>query len=296
MTAGTVKTPVTVLGLGSMGAALARALLAAGHPTTVWNRSLERAGPVVAAGAVRADTPADAVAASPTTIVSLIDYDAVDAVLDRVGDALDGRVLVILTNGSPEQARDTAARAERLGAAGYLDGGIMAVPSMIGDSGAMILYSGDGDEFATHQNTLAALGTAVYVGADYGLASLYDLALLSAMYGMFSGFLHAAALVGTEQIPATGFTTQLLAPFLEAMIGALPELAGQIDSGDYRSNGSTLEMQTSAMDLVMFSERRGVSGALIAPLLDLMRQRVAQGYGDHDLSSIIDLIRAPASG
>jgi len=35
----TCTTPITLLGLGDMGTALARAWLAAGHPLTVWNRS-----------------------------------------------------------------------------------------------------------------------------------------------------------------------------------------------------------------------------------------------------------------
>src|ERR1700754_1265589 len=56
---------VTVLGLGAMGSALARAFIAAGHPTTVWNRAPEKAAALVAAGAARADTAATAVAARP---------------------------------------------------------------------------------------------------------------------------------------------------------------------------------------------------------------------------------------
>src|ERR1044072_8092422 len=52
--------PVTVLGLGPMGQALAGAFLAQGHPTTVWNRTAARAGGLVARGATRADTGAAA--------------------------------------------------------------------------------------------------------------------------------------------------------------------------------------------------------------------------------------------
>ncbi|WP_179889065.1 NAD(P)-binding domain-containing protein, partial [Streptomyces sp. f51] len=43
--------PLTLLGLGSMGAALARTWLAAGHPLTVWNRSPGRTAELAAAGA-----------------------------------------------------------------------------------------------------------------------------------------------------------------------------------------------------------------------------------------------------
>ncbi|MFD4375859.1 NAD(P)-binding domain-containing protein, partial [Streptomyces sp. NPDC058527] len=57
------NTPVTVIGLGSMGSALAAAFLAAGHPTTVWNRTPERAAPRPGGGAPGAAPPAAAGAA-----------------------------------------------------------------------------------------------------------------------------------------------------------------------------------------------------------------------------------------
>lgn len=44
------RPPVTVLGTGAMGAALAETLLGAGHPTTVWNRTPGRADPLAAKG------------------------------------------------------------------------------------------------------------------------------------------------------------------------------------------------------------------------------------------------------
>ncbi len=45
------KPPVTVLGLGALGKALATAFLTNGHPTTVWNRTADKADPLVALGA-----------------------------------------------------------------------------------------------------------------------------------------------------------------------------------------------------------------------------------------------------
>lgn len=42
---------IAFLGLGHMGAAMARRLLAAGFPLTVWNRTAEKAEPLVAEGA-----------------------------------------------------------------------------------------------------------------------------------------------------------------------------------------------------------------------------------------------------
>ncbi|PRH77847.1 hypothetical protein C6N75_18085 [Streptomyces solincola] len=72
---------VTVLGLGPMGRALAGAFLAAGARTTVWNRTPGRDRELVERGAVGARSAAEAVAASPLTVVCVVDYDAADALL-----------------------------------------------------------------------------------------------------------------------------------------------------------------------------------------------------------------------
>jgi 3-hydroxyisobutyrate dehydrogenase-like beta-hydroxyacid dehydrogenase len=64
-------------------------------------------------------------------VVCVLDYDAVHDVLDPSAHTLASRALVNLASGTPRQAREAAdwASAHR---ADYLDGGIMAVPSMIG--------------------------------------------------------------------------------------------------------------------------------------------------------------------
>jgi 3-hydroxyisobutyrate dehydrogenase-like beta-hydroxyacid dehydrogenase len=84
------RAPVTVLGLGAMGSALAAALMKQGHSTTVWNRSAERADGLVARGARRATIVEEAVAASPLTLACVLDDAALGEVLDHVGEALAG--------------------------------------------------------------------------------------------------------------------------------------------------------------------------------------------------------------
>lgn len=287
------KAPVSVLGLGPMGRAIAEAFLAEGHPVTVWNRSPGKADALVAKGASAAATPAEAAAASPLVVTVLLDHASVHEVLDPVGEVLNGRTLVDLTTGSPEEGRELSAWAERQGATGFLDGGVMAVPSLIGGPHAFILYSGSREAFDTHESALAAAGAARYVGADAGLAALYDLALLSGMYGMFAGFLHALAIVDTAEVPASGFTAELLLPWLQAMLEGLPEMAQRIDSGDYTEPESSLAMQTSGVGLVDFSASLGISAEPAAPMEELMRRRAAQGRGADDLASVFELIRHP---
>jgi 3-hydroxyisobutyrate dehydrogenase-like beta-hydroxyacid dehydrogenase len=278
------RTTVTVLGLGAMGSALARALLADGHPTTVWNRSPERAEPLAAAGARPAATAADAIAASPLSIACVLDADALHEVLDEAGDA-PGHALVNLTSTTPEQARALAGRVEA-----YVDGGIMAVPPMIGTAQAFILYSGSEATFEAHRSVLEALGSARYVGADPGMAALYDVALLSGMYGMLTGALHAFALVGTEGVDATAFN-ELLVPWLNAMAGDLPRLAEQVDSG-HSPGDSPLAMQaTGVASMVAASRAQGVDPGVLVPVQRLLDEAVAAGHGDRDFSALVEVMR-----
>ena len=290
-----MKTPVTVLGLGAMGTALARAFLAAGHPTTVWNRTPGRSPELDDLGATRATTLAGAVQAAPLVIACLLDYASVHttlAPLDADTSLLQGKTLVNLTNGTPAQARSTGEWAQRHGAQ-YLDGGIMAVPAMIGGPAAFVLYSGAPDAFDRHQTTLAAIAKTTYVGSDPGLAALQDLALLSGMYGMFGGAAQALALVSSEKVSPTAFTADLLIPWLTAMLGSITGIANDLEYGaEPGAAGSNLTMQAAGfVNLLDASVAQGVDPALLAPMGELLDRAVAGGHGDEDLAVTVRLLQ-----
>ncbi|WP_329084733.1 NAD(P)-dependent oxidoreductase [Streptosporangium sp. NBC_01469] len=325
---------MTVIGLGAMGRALAGAFLDNGHPTTVWNRTAGKGGELTERGATEAATVAEAIAASPIVVVCVLDYDAVREVLGAPGasdladlaDVLDtpgtpeapgtsgtpdgsgtsgtqgtvagllsGRTLVNLTNGTPRQARELARWASERGA-DYLDGGIMAVPPMIGTPGSLILCSGSPEAFTAHERTLSATGAVSYLGEDAGRASLYDIALLSAMYGMFGGFFHAIAMVGSEKVPATEFTP-LVVSWLNAMITSLPGMAKAYDANDHSAAASNLRMQAEAfVNLLDASGEQGVSAELLEPMGTLLHRGVAANLGEGDISALIDLLRTDPAG
>ncbi|AFL53189.1 3-hydroxyisobutyrate dehydrogenase-like beta-hydroxyacid dehydrogenase [Sinorhizobium fredii] len=282
---------ISTLGTGAMGSALAATLMRNGHSVTVWNRTPARAEPLTAAGASIAASPADAVAEADLVILCVVDYAAARAVLEEAEGALAGRDLVNLTNGTPRDAQELAAWATAKGAA-YLDGGIMAIPPMIGEAGTLILYSGSTALFERHKPSLIALAEGRYLGGDPGRAALYDLALLSGMYGLFSGFLHAAALVASSGDRMTDFLALLL-PWLEAMSGTLPDLADKIDSGLHDRNVvSNLAMQTVALEnIVRASGEQDVAPDFIDVMRRLATSRVDQGHGDDDISAVVELIR-----
>jgi 3-hydroxyisobutyrate dehydrogenase-like beta-hydroxyacid dehydrogenase len=283
-----MKTSVTVLGLGAMGTALARAFLAAGHPTTIWNRTPGRSPELDDLGARRTEDITQALTAGSLVVVCLLDYASVSAVLQPAATALDGRVVVNLTNGTPAQARSTAEWARPHGAQ-YLDGGIMAVPSMIGGPAAFVLYSGSAGAFERYEAELAALGRAIYLDSDPGLAPLHDIALLSGMYGMFAGAMQAFALIGSEKVSPTGFTADLLVPWLTAMLSSLPRMAADLEYGaEPGAAGSNLAMQAAGfVNLLQAAEDQGVSAELLRPVQRLLEDAVAAGAGDQDLAALV---------
>lgn len=281
---------VTVLGMGPMGRALARAFLNGDHPTTVWNRTPSKAGDLVAAGAVQAGTVAEAVAASPLVIVCVLDYDAVHAIVESAGDALKGRTLLSLTAGSPESARATAAWAAEHGI-DYLDGSIMTPVSTIGESTAVVLYSGPEAVYETHRPTLASLGgSATHLGTDPGRAAAYDIALLDLFWTSMSGLVHAFALARAENISA-----RELAPFAQGIGNLLPEIiagiAPELDRGEYAGDTSNIRSAAAAMDHIIHTARsRGLDTGVLTATLTLARRTIDAGHGDDGFHRLVETL------
>ncbi|MFJ7329350.1 NAD(P)-dependent oxidoreductase [Streptomyces cyaneofuscatus] len=290
---GTERSAVTVIGLGQMGSALAATLLERGHPTTVWNRSARKALPLVERGARQAATPEEAVAASPLVIVCVLDHDALHATLDPVADSLAGKALVNLTSGSPEQAQEAEAWA-RSHSAGYLDGAIMTTPPGVGSPEMMFLYSGSYTVFETHRPTLAALGDPLHLGAEPGLASLYDAALLGLMWSTMTGWLHGTALVGAEKTEATAFTPVAIR-WLSAVTGFLTTYAAQVDAGHYPGDDATVDVQIAAIDhLLHAAAARGIDNALPELLKATMERTRDLGHGSDSYASVIEVLKKGA--
>lgn len=274
----TQHSPVTVLGLGAMGHALAAALVKGDVPTTVWNRTPGKDTELVAAGAVVAETAAEAVRGAGVVITVLLDHASVHEILDPIAGELAGRQWINLTSTAPEESRELARWAATHGIE-FLDGGIMAIPPMIGDPGAAILYSGAERVFDTHRATLELLASAEYFGQDTGVAALLDFSLLANMYLMFAGFFQGAAMARGAGFSASDFAARAT-PWITAMARGLPEYGRRIDSGDYSAEVQHLAFQKAALDAISRASRdAGVAPVLIAPLAELVDRQVENGHG-----------------
>ncbi|NBE51357.1 NAD(P)-dependent oxidoreductase [Streptomyces boluensis] len=288
------STPVAVLGLGAMGQAIAGAFLAAGHPTTVWNRSPGKGEQLVERGAVRAGSVGEAVRASEVVVVCLLDQTASRAVLDPYAADLRGRVLVDLTSDTPQRAREAAAWAEKEGL-DYLDGAMMVNVPMVGTPEALVFLGGSADAYERSRPTLAALGGQVtHLGADHGLAAAYDLAVLDFFWTSMSGLVHAFALAQAEGIKAAD-----LVPYLNGNGGLLasiaPAMAADADGGRYPGDADNLVMDTAGVTHVLHAaEHHGLDASALRAVKSVADRAIARGHGADGWTATIEAVRSPA--
>jgi 3-hydroxyisobutyrate dehydrogenase-like beta-hydroxyacid dehydrogenase len=286
----TAKPRVAVLGLGPMGQALAGALLAAGHPTAVWNRTPEKAAALVARGATRAATPAAAARDASLVLGCLLDYHAFGTVL---GD-WPATTLVNLTTGRPDEARAMADRAHAAGI-DYLEGAILSPTAMIGTPAATILYCGPEPTFDANRSTLAALGgTPSYLGADFGIAVAYDLALLDLFATAVSGVAHAFALASAEGIPPrvfAGYATGIGA-WLPSMVTGFAE---QLTAGEFPGDRSTITSASAGIShIIDAADRHGLDTGVLRAAQAVIDRAVMAGHGDDGLARLSQIL-APAT-
>ncbi len=293
-----MKPAIAVLGTGRMGSALVRALLQAGHQTTVWNRTAEKATPLAGAGAVVRHPCCEAVDAADIVIVNVTDYAATAALLrgDGVAEALRGKLVVELTSGTPDGARETGRWAASLGVS-YLDGAIMATPDLIGAEHGTILISGPRQAFDAAGGVFRALGgNAQHVGEDLGLANALDSALLALMWGALFGTLHAIAVSKAEGIDLGELARQwtATAPVVEALVA---DLIKRTQAERFKADGETLSSisphYSAFRHLVELMEARNIDRAVVDGYDDIFRRAIAAGHLQDDFAALAQFMGRP---
>ncbi|KAA9376744.1 NAD(P)-dependent oxidoreductase [Microbispora cellulosiformans] len=288
----TRQSAVTVLGLGPMGRALAGAFLDAGLPTTVWNRTPGKDRELVERGASGARSPEEAVAASGVTVICVVNYDAVDAIIrgDAVARALKGRTIVNLTADTPARARNTGAWAAGRGI-GYLDGAVMTPAPTIGTPAAVFLHSGPEELYREHRPVLDKLGgTHTHLGEDIGRAAAFDVALLDIFWTAMAGYAHALAVARAE-----GVTGRELAPFAKGIGAVLPPIFEQgavdMDHGRFPGEVNPITSAVSSMaHVVHVSESHGIDAGVMRAAEGLARRVIGRGHGTDGFLRVTELL------
>lgn len=311
---------ITSIGIGNMGAALASALLKA-SPTapqlTIWNRTADRphVKALITSGAIFEPSLTAAIARSNTILICLLDYAAITTALAPLTSEdttdtttpgpLTGKTIINLTNGTPTQARAMENTLKNLGATAYFDGGIMVTPQLVGTPASFVILSGGESQAQFDGSGVSALlkpvGTVQYVGADAGAASLYDVAALTAMYGMFMGAFTGIALLRRGQlrkegegggdggkVAAKAAVDGVMVPVLTALVPYVSLLAGQVDREDWMDDlGNPLAMQAAGMrNILQTCEEEGVDGTGVQFISQLMDRAVEEGFGAGGVAAI----------
>lgn len=284
---------VTVIGLGAMGSALARAFLQDGHRVTVWNRTSTKAEPLVRDGAVLAPSAALAVGVSPIVVVCVDNYEVTKMILgsNEVASSLSDRVLVQLSTGSPQEARDSEAWVGNQGAE-YLDGAIMAFPDQIATPDAMILVSGAESSFQRSEPLLKSLaGELSYVGPQVGAASALDCAILSYFFGAILGCIHGARICESEGLPVDSFGS-MLADFSPVLAGEVKHIGENIHAGAYENPQASLKTYAAAAERLVQHAREGkINSEFPIFATKLFGKGMAAGYQTEEVASLIKAMR-----
>jgi 3-hydroxyisobutyrate dehydrogenase-like beta-hydroxyacid dehydrogenase len=287
---------VSVIGLGAMGAALARAYVLKGYQVTVWNRDHTKALALVEAGATLAASAAEAITTSPVTVICVSDYKATMKILDnsQVTTALHDRTLVQLSTGTPREARDFDAWTQARGAK-CINGAILAWPGQIGGNETTILVSGTDNVFREQEPTLRVLaGNLTYMGAAAGSSAALFSAVLSYLAGSWIGFCHGALICENEGLRAEDFG--ILLDTISPILGAESRHMGEVIQHNRFSNPEST-VKTTGEDLYLLvqqAEEAGINSELPKFAANLFKRAIDAGYGSEEHAAIIKILRKVA--
>lgn len=285
----TIVSEITVIGLGLMGAALARSIQRAGHALTVWNRSADKMQPFIDDGVAAAANVVSAITASPVILICIDNYAVTDAIVksDEVSPLLAGRTVVQLSTGTPREAREIAEwmKAHDIS---YLDGAILCGPEDIGTDTSQILLSGDEATYAQAGRLLECLGGTVrYLSTNVSAASALDLAWLCNSYGRFLAVTHAACLCESEGVSVEDFATL----FEEDSL--IRHHANVIHSADFENCTATLRVWRAALQRIQAQgQDAGINTDFPDYVDGLLRKAVDAGYGEEHVMAMVKILRS----
>ena len=282
---------IAVIGMGSMGTAIAEGLLAAGREVTVFNRTPAKTEPLASRGALVADTAAAAMISSDLTIVVLPDAASTRELLfdPSTAPALNGRLIMNVAHTSPtdiiELAEDVA------GAGGTLcEVNVTVYPDPVRDRAGHFIIACAPEHADTWTAVFRDLGSHVhYVGA-VGNASCAEFALwLSYMFQPVAAAYSAAAFA-TLGLPQDALLSTLSeSPTLR--IASAELMIPQMAARAYRHDSFSVDNFAYSVDLVLNdAEALGLPTKLFKDIRDLFKEASSLGHGSSDASAVYEVL------
>ena len=281
---------VAVIGLGTMGAPMARHLIDAGHEVTVHNRTREREEPLAALGAARAASPAEAANGTDAVLTCVSDTPDLEHVLLGPGGAADGlaagSLVVDCSTVSPSATADMAARLAERGI------GMVDAPVSGGSQGAekgtlTIFCGGTEDDFARAGAILNAFGSRITHLGPSGAGQMAKAVNQVMIAGTYASVGEGIALAQAAGLP--------MPELLEALWPA-PQLRGCSRTAPATWSTTPIRWASSSplhrKDLgIALDEaaREGLPLAVSSAVAAQEDELVEAGHGDEDVSAVARL-------
>ena len=279
------KASVGVIGLGLLGAALAERLLQAGFHTVVYNRSREKAQPLIEAGAVWSDNP---LAECDRCVVCLYTTETVEEVLQQMDSGLrPGLILIDTTTGNPNQ---TAALGAKLAERGvhYLESTIAASSEQTRQGEAVAMVAGPEDIYQSCQDIYEAIAPKSFFVGPWGNAAMIklvnNLVLGLNRLALAEGLLFAKA-VGLDPAKTLDILKQ------SNSYSVVMDVKGQKMLEDDFSTQGKLSQHLKDVHLILKEAERCGTALPVSELhRQLLQKAEAMGLGEQDNSAIIKAI------
>jgi 3-hydroxyisobutyrate dehydrogenase-like beta-hydroxyacid dehydrogenase len=277
---------VGVVGLGLMGTAITERLLNAGFAAVIWNRTRDKAAPLVARGAQWSDDP---VADCDRVIISLFSSDVVREVLEpRLASIRPGQILIDTTTGDPASSQAWERRLQSLGAA-YLDAPISGSSEQTRRGEATVIASGDRDAFDACRDLWPVLGGHVFHVGPCGSAAKMKL-----VSNLVLGLNRAALAEGLALAESLGLDLPMALEVLRqsaAYSRQMDTKGRKMIDRDFAPQARLSQHLKDVRLILAAAEQEGLSLPLSAAHRDLLARAESLGLGDLDNSAVVEAVR-----
>ena len=283
---------VAVIGLGTMGAPMARHLLAGGHDVTVHNRTRDKELQLAEAGAARAASPADAARNAEAVLTCVSDTPDLEAVLlgpDGAATTLPaGGVVVDCSTVSPSATAELASTLAERGI------GLVDAPVSGGSEGAergtlTIFVGGRDDDVAKALPVLEAFGSRITHLGPPGSGQMAKAVNQVMIAGTYATVGEGIALAEAAGLPLDRLVEALAGGAAASWV--LENRAGNMIKQSYPL-GFRVSLHRKDLGIAVDEGRRaGLDLAVSELVAGQEDELVADGYGDEDVSALARLPR-----
>jgi 3-hydroxyisobutyrate dehydrogenase len=285
---------IAFLGLGIMGGGMARRLLQAGYPLTVYNRNRERAEPLGQAGARIAVTPR-AAAAGADVVFSMVADDAASRAIWRGPDGAlagvrQGAVLVECSTLTVAWVRELAQAATAAGCE-FVDAPVTGSKDAAAGGALNFLVGGRAAALEGLRPVFTVMGrSATHLGPT-GSGTLVKLV------NNFMAGVHVAAMAeALAWVERSGVDRDKAVAFLLDGAAASPVtkvVAARMLAADFTPNFLLRLMTKDIGYAIDEAGSRGLTLVTAQAALAQFRAAMAAGQGDRDMAAIVEAVRPP---